>query len=225
MNYPNTHRSATARSSQSYQGLRAVPADLIGIIGFGTEATGVLPLIEVLAPQALIAPSRLVANGNTNLTAGLALAHDWLRRLPRHILRKCTVIADGEPNIGTDQLVKTAALMRDDYISIDSVYCGTGEAGASVLRLLSSWTVGGHSYTAQTLEALTKLVTSSAARPHSRQAATVILVDTSTSMGNSLSGCGGLSRMAAAISACQSVVLMKRTAFGQVGRVGQVGGY
>ena len=200
-----------------YSALRAVPADLIGIVGFGCDATPVLPLTEVIAPQALSAPCALVASGNTNLTAGLELAQSWLRQLPRHILRRLTVIADGEPNLRTDELVRVASELRADYISIDTVFCGHGEEGAKVLSLLSSWTVGGHAYTAQTLESLTKLVTSSAARIHKRQAATVILVDTSTSMGASLSGNGGPSRMAAAISACQSVVLIKRTAFGQVG--------
>lgn len=196
--------------------IRGVAPDVLGIIAFSDEARPVLPLVSVIAPETLSAPLQLNANGNTNTTAALRMANKWLSRLPKHIVRRVTLISDGEPNRETDSLNQTVSMMRANYITIDSIYCGTSPTGAEVLRNISASTVGGHFHTATSFQALSDLVTSAAARLHRRQGATVILVDTSTSMEESMPGGGG-TRIGAAIKACQSVALVKRVAFNRVG--------
>ena len=195
--------------------VHAVPADWIGIIGFSDSAMPVLPLVEVIAPLALSAPSKLKAGGMTNLTAGLRQAQSWLSCLQHGILRKVVIIGDGEPNEEVDALVPLISQMRDNYISIDTIYCGPeGGQGQQTLAKISTATVGGKANTAGNVEALKDLVSRGATRLHKRQAATVILVDCSSSMNETMPG--GTTRIAAAIAACQAVVLIKRVAFGQV---------
>lgn len=195
--------------------VHAVPADLIGIIGFADQAQAVLPLVEVIAPLALSAPAHLKAGGVTNLTASLRLAKMWLTGLDRHILRKVVIIGDGEPNEEVGGLIPLISQMRDNYISIDTIYCGSeGGQGQQTLANISTATVGGKANTASSVEALKDLVSRGATRLHKRQAATVILVDCSSSMNEAMPG--GTTRIAAAIAACQAVVLIKRVAFGQV---------
>ena len=143
------------------------------------------------------------------------MADAWLCRLPRHIVRRVCLIADGEPNRETEYLNQTVYVMRTHYISIDSIFCGTSDTGAAVLRNISAATVGGHFHSATSFQALTDLVTSAAGRIHRRQGATVILVDCSSSMNETLPS-GGCTRISAAIKACQSVAMVKRVAFNRV---------
>ncbi len=211
------HAGFQPRFKARYQpGLvHAVPSDLIGIIGFSDSAMPVLPLVEVIAPLALSAPSKLKVGGMTNLAAGLRQAQNWLSSLQHGILRKVVIIGDGEPNEEVDALVPLISQMRNDYISIDTIYCGPdGGQGQQTLANISTATVGGKANTASNVEALKDLVSRGATRLHKRQAATVILVDCSSSMTEAMPG--GTTRIAAAISACQAVVLIKRVAFGQV---------
>ena len=195
---------------------RAVEPDLIGIVAFADCATPILPLVQITSPQALTAPMQLRPEGNTNLTAGLRMAHAWLRKLPKHIVRRVCVIADGEPNRDNEALISTVVAMRADWITIDSIFCGTSEAGARVLRKISEATVGGHFHSATSYQALTDVVTSAPSRIHKRQGATVLIVDCSTSMEESMPGGGG-TRICAAIKACQNMALVKRVAFNRVG--------
>lgn len=211
-----TNHQGYTRQAHYVPPLRAVEPDLIGIVAISDIATPILPLVQITCPQALTAPMQLQANGNTNLTAGLRMAHVWLRKLPKHIVRRVCVIADGEPNRETDTLTSTVAAMRADWIAIDSIFCGTSAAGAGVLRNISAATVGGHFHSATSYRALTELVTSASARIHKRQGATILVVDCSSSMEESMPGGGG-TRISTAIKACQSVALVKRVAFNRVG--------
>lgn len=205
-----------ARQAHFVPPLRAVEPDLIGIVAIADSATPILPLVQITSPQALTAPLQLKPDGNTNLTAGLRMAHAWLRKLPKHILRRVCVIADGEPNRENEAMISTVAAMRSDWITIDSIFCGTSEAGAGVLRKISESTVGGHFHSATSYQALTDVVTSASSRIHKRQGATVLVVDCSTSMEESMPGGGG-TRISTAIKACQNMALVKRVAFNRVG--------
>jgi len=206
----NAHRALYAPP------LRTVAPDLIGIVAFSDLASPVLPLVQVTAPAALAAPMQLQAYGNTNITAALKMADAWLCGLPRHIVRRVCLIADGEPNRETESLNQTVSAMRAHYVSIDSIFCGTSGAGEAILRNISTATVGGHFHSATSYQALTDLVTSASARIHRRQGATVIVVDCSSSMNEAMPSGGG-TRIGAAIKACQSVALVKRVAFNRVG--------
>ena len=205
-----------ARAAHSAAPLRAVEPDLIGIVAIADIATPILPLVQITSPLALTAPMQLKPDGNTNLTAGLRMAHTMLRQLPKHIVRRVCVIADGEPNREKEAMISVVAAMRSDWISIDSIFCGTSEAGAGVLRKISEATVGGHFHSATSYQALTDVVTSAPSRIHKRQGATVLIVDCSTSMEESMPGGGG-TRICAAIKACQNMALVKRVAFNRVG--------
>lgn len=197
--------------------IQHVSADLVGVIGYADGPKPVVPLTSIQNPSALNAAGGLLPYGMTNLTSGLGLAQDWLTAQSREIVRRVVVIGDGEPNVDTDRLYPTVSAMRDQYITIDSVFCGEhGSSGEQTLARISAATVGGKAYTARDVEALKELVIKNAARLHRRQAATVFLLDCSTSMATPMSG-GSSSRMQAAIQAYQSFVLVKRVAYGEIG--------
>lgn len=202
-------RQAPARA------LRALPPDLMGIVGFATAAQPVLPLTPVTAPTVLSAPTLLIAGGNTNLTVALRLSHRWLTQLPRHIVRRVVIVGDGEPNLEIDTLMAAVSACRDDWISVDTIFCGGDGSGEQVLRSISGATIGGHHFAAASYAQLKDQVVAAAGRPHRRQGATVVAVDCSASMG-SLMPDGGQTRIAAAIAACQAAALIRRTAFNRV---------
>ena len=208
----NNSQQATFRGEPQQ---RKLPPDLMGIVAFSTQAKPIVPLTPVIARALLTAPNALEAGGNTNLTAGLRVARSWLRVLPRHIVRRIVVLGDGEPNIETAALAEEVARCRADWISVDTVFCGDEPTGERVLRSISAATVGGHHFSATTYEQLKQLVVGAAARPHRRQGATVVAVDCSASMSSGMRGGG--TRIAAAIAACQSAALIRRTAFARVG--------
>jgi Mg-chelatase subunit ChlD len=223
MSYAYTTQAPRAANFQGYARqvhfvppLRAVEPDLIGIVAIADSATLILPLVQITSPLALTAPMQLKPDGNTNLTAGFRMAHTKLRQLPKHIVRRVCVIADGEPNRENEAMISVVAAMRSDWIAIDSIFCGTSEAGAGVLRKISESTVGGHFHSATSYQALTDVVTAASARIHKRQCATVLIVDCSTSMEESMPGGGG-TRISTAIKACQNMALVKRVAFNRVG--------
>lgn len=169
----------------------ALPAmDLIGIVSFAGHAVIQLPLVPVNDSEALLAIGRIndePVGGSTNITAAIRCAARMLAPLPPHMPKKILLLADGEPNIETEVLQPTVAMLRHARIRLDCVGLGDCEANR-LLRGLCELTAEGRFWDARTYdrEARATLTDRLKAQNHRVRAATVLCLDYSNSMWGNL---------------------------------------
>lgn len=192
----------------------SVRGESIGYIGFADEAVVRLPLVSVNDPAALSAPLGLQAGGQTNLTAALDMANALLYGAPQGAVKRLVVISDGFPNVKTDSLIRAACGCRESYISLDVVFIGEDPNAADLLRRVSSSTVHGRFIKVDELAAIRRAVVRAEPLPHRRVGATVVAIDTSGSMSESLRGTA-TTRLQAAVRAAIDLAVTKRVTYGR----------
>jgi hypothetical protein len=195
--------------------LSQVPADFIAFAEFSEPhlcRTQLLPT-QVTHKKVLDSISLLgkTTGGATFVIPILRVALTSLKQSHRYLIRRILVIGDGEFHDKPDELVSICRELKENYISLDTIYVGN-DGGDSGLKALSGCTIGGKHFVAATYDALAKAVANSPPRAHRRQGVTWILLDASNSMNAELPNDATTTRLAAAIKAIQNVVVTKRVA-------------
>jgi Mg-chelatase subunit ChlD len=191
-----------------------VASDLLAIVPFSWEAKVAAPLSPVESPGLIRALEGLKPVGNTNTPAALRVALGMLSALPPRIVRRITLISDGEVNLNKESLPSITSDCRSAFIAIDAVAVGAKD-GLETLRAVVDGTVGGRYRDAHDAVAIARAVCQGPATgPHRRQGAHVLLLDCSTSMEERLRD--GVRRIDAARAAALALIELQRKRFSAV---------
>lgn len=183
----------------------AISSDIVYLASFGTVAKPITAApMQITDPKVItslqVLPGHLeMANGATNLTAGIRLARSILVKLPKSLLRKLVIIGDGEANTEVAALPSEIAALKHDWITARCVDVGNG-TGRATLQAIADGTVNGKYAEAITFAQLVEFLQTRSPRhryAQQRTAATCILVDVSPSMGAMLPD-GSMTRILAA---------------------------
>jgi Ca-activated chloride channel family protein len=91
------------------------PTDRVAVVAFSNNATEIAPLLGAGAETRRLVSTRchrLVAEGGTNVEAGLVKAASLLPRRGEHERQVILLLSDGAPNVGRSSAAELAALAR-----------------------------------------------------------------------------------------------------------------
>ena len=187
------------------------PCDRIGIVGFNDQARIIANLAGPHDPLLLKRTQQLhdYVTGGTNMTAGLRLGIEMLETVPRGTYRRIWLLSDGAPTVNAGELDQMVQRARHSYVNINTIAFGAKPHSSvvnwllsivgfgynhdeGILRRIAQGTHNGHFVSVSSLRGLANTLTgsngASAEVPYHRPEATVLSIDLSASMNESMEG-------------------------------------
>jgi Mg-chelatase subunit ChlD len=169
-------------------------SDRIGLVGFND--TGFV-IAKPAQPHAAWLQERVhklhskVSGSSTNIADGLRMSLSLIDRTPRGILRRCWLLTDGYPNRESSAIMGVVEQARQAHCNINCI--GFGDRfDKTLLCNISAATHNGQFITAKSLTQLTDALISTDTGQHRRRRhraeTTVLAIDLSGSMMQSMAG-------------------------------------